>query len=393
MKKLFLISAACLLFSGCLHTEALHPMFEPSNYKMANDYTSFEEYLKETEKQIRLTRHFQSSDIDTEVQANMPFELPPQKELPVTKGILLVHGLADSPFSFVDVGRRLSEQGFLVRTTLLEGHGTRPGDMITANHEKWEQLVSRHVEMLKGQVDELYLGGFSTGGNLAYLYAMDDPQIKGLMLFSPGFQSDEPKARFAPLAALFKDWLYDVTPESEFVYTRYMNTATNGFGDYYKTSAAAMKRLRKETFNRPTFMVLTEHDSVLEVEIIRDLFLSQFTHPANKLVWYGSAASGQSGSVRIIHSRVPKLRINSMSHMGILFSPDNPYYGIGGPGRICRNGQKAEGAFDYCFKGGEVWYGAYGTVEEGEVVARLTFNPQFDVMMDDLFTVFPASNH
>lgn len=388
MNRVLLTLAAWVLLTGCQSDAALHPMFEPSHYQAANNYTTFDEYLEEAEQQILTARHFQTKDREAELKANMPFELEPQKTLPVSKGVLLVHGLADSPFSFVDVGQALAEQGFLVRTILLEGHGTRPGDMITADHENWEKLLARHVKMLKDEVDEIYLGGFSTGGNLTYLYAMDDPAIKGLMLFSPGFQSDEPKAKFAPMAAWFVDWLYDVKPEQEFVYTRYMNTATKGFGEYYKTSAAAMKRLKKETFDRPTFMVLTEHDSVLEVELIRDLFRTQFTNPNNKLVWYGAEPSSVSGGTRIIHSRVPELRISNMSHMGMLFSPTNPYYGINGPGRICRNGQQQEGAFDYCFNGGEVWYGAYATVEPGEVVARLTFNPEFDLMMDDLLQVF-----
>ncbi|CAM3746124.1 alpha/beta hydrolase [Parendozoicomonas haliclonae] len=393
MKKPALLLAALAILAGCQGNVTHHPMFEPSHYQVSSSYTTFDEYLQETEKQIRATRFFQSKDIDVEVRANMPFELKPQVELPTTRGILLVHGLADSPFSFVDVGKRLSEQGYLVRTILLEGHGTRPGDMITADHSNWEKLVARHVEMLKGEVDEVYLGGFSTGGNLTYLHAIDDPAIKGLMLFSPGFQSDEPNAKYAPLAAFFVDWLYDVKPEQEFVYTRYMNTAAKGFGEYYKTSAASMKRLTNETFDRPTFMVLTEHDSVLEVELIRDLFRSQFTHPNNRLVWFGSQESGLSGATRTIHSRVPELRINSMSHMGMLFSPDNPYYGINGPGRICRNGQQAEGAFEYCFNGGEVWYGAYGTEEPNQVVARLTFNPEFELMMEDLNTVFPTAQN
>src|SRR5476649_67099 len=86
-------------------------------------------------------------------------------------GILLVHGLGDSPWSFHDVGAKLAEQGFLVRTVLLPGHGTQPADMLDVTLEQWQQVVREQAAILSREVPKVYLGGFSTGANLVLDYA------------------------------------------------------------------------------------------------------------------------------------------------------------------------------------------------------------------------------
>ncbi len=109
----------------------------------------------------------------------MAADLEPQK------GILLVHGLGDSPYSFTDIGPVLADNGFLVRTLLLPGHGTRPGDMLNVQIDQWRALLKKQTEILEQEVDQVYLGGFSTGANLVTELALQDERIAGLVLFSP----------------------------------------------------------------------------------------------------------------------------------------------------------------------------------------------------------------
>ena len=365
-----------VLLAGCL-SSALHPLFTPSEAKPVESYSSFDEYANKTETMITENRYFLTSDQQKEIKANTPFEIRPEQSPEVKRGVLLVHGLGDSPQSFVDIGQALAEKGFLVRTVLLPGHGTRPGDMVNADHKDWHTLVKRQVELLKNDVDEIYLGGFSTGGNLVYLHANDDPEIKGLMLFSPAFQPNEPRIRYTPLLSNVKEWLREVNPEREDNFVRYMTVPTNGFAQYYRTSQQSLKSLEKNTFDRPVFMVLTEHDSVLDTETIKSLFDERFTHPESRLMWFGFQPSSTSGRVRNVDSRIPEMQVSNMSHMGILFSPDNPIYGVNGSLRICHNGH-VPGHREHCKAGNPVWYSAWGYQEEGKVHARLTFNPVFD---------------
>ena len=390
MNKLALIVTLSISLITACTTANVHPLFTSSEVISVKEYTSFEQYLENTKRLVTRNRHFLSNFPENEARANLPFELKPKQNSSPSKGVLLVHGLGDSPFSFVDIADDLASRGYLVRTILLPGHGTKPGDMLEVQHEEWEQMVAKQTELLKRDVDEVYLGGFSTGGNLAYLQAVKDKTIKGLMLFSPGFKSNEPLAPYVYLLKPFKKWLLTGTPYEETNYVRYRAMPTNGFVQYQATTKKVRQNLESNSFNRPVFVVLSEHDSVLDVNYIREIFHKQFTHPQSRLMWFGSQPTKQIGRVDYIHSYMPEFRIRNMSHMGMLFSPENPYYGINGSEKICNNhnGDDAEQDEQLCKKAEIVWYSAFDG-QEGEIIhARLTFNPIFKRMMENLFSVF-----
>lgn len=366
-----------------------HPLYTPSNIELVKSYDSFDSYVEQTKQQLLANRYFLTQDKQAELQANLPAELKPSDANKNNKGILLIHGLGDSPYSFVDIAESLREQGFLVRTVLLPGHGSRPADMLDVDYEQWNQLVEKQVALLKQDVDEVYLGGFSTGGNLAYSYAAQDNDIAGLMLFSPGFVSNEPLAFATPWISWIKPWLIEVEPGNVTNYTRYFMVPTNGFAQYYNTSKQVTDKLKEQPYDKPVFMVLTQHDSVLDTRAIKQLFDSQFTNPNNKLIWFGDQISAVEGKTRYINSYNKNLRISNMSHMGILYSPDNPYYGINGSERICRNGSDMTADdIKRCNAGEEVWYSAWDGKANKHIHARLTFNPWYGVMMDDLKATF-----
>lgn len=386
------ITIPAVLMAGCQQPPG-HPLYTPSSAAAPVDnYASFSQYLSQTEQYLAQHRFFVTDNPTAELKANMPSELQPTTPdgAKARKGILLIHGLGDSPWSFSDIGPALADQGFLVRTVLLPGHGSRPADMIDVSHTDWLQLVAKQLELLKQDVDNVYLGGFSTGGNLAYLVAAQDSDVQGLMLFSPGFKSDEPLAGLTPLLAMFKEWLLTTDPERVTNYARYSAMPTNGFAQYAYTSSAVLEHLNQQPYEKPVMMVLTEHDSVLDTREIRTLFDNRFSHPDSRLIWFGTEPEGINGRTRTILSHQPELRISTMSHMGLLFSPDNSYYGINGSERLCNNGQTEAGE-QACRDGKQVWYSAWGHQEPSKVHARLTFNPAFEVMMSDIRKVFSST--
>ncbi len=85
------------------------------------------------------------------------------------------------------------------------------------------------------------------------------------------------------------------------------------------------------------------------------------------------------GDSRIVSlsSALPEQRVSTFSHMGILFSPDNMFYGENGSQRICDNGQ-AEQAEKECPTSDNLWYSSFDYVEDGKLHARLTWNPYFE---------------
>ena len=83
--------------------------------------------------------------------------------------------------------------------------------------------------------------------------------------------------------------------------------------------------------------------------------------------------------------RLPLFRISTGSHMSPLFSPDNAYYGISGEFRMCRNGLRFEQK-EKCMNGYPVWFSAWGHYEPNKIHARLTWNPYYQQLENQLYT-------
>ncbi|NVL31549.1 alpha/beta hydrolase, partial [Pseudomonas syringae pv. actinidiae] len=111
---------------------------------------SFEDYRQRTVELIRNQRTFQTDDHATELGWNDPRQWTPTGT--PKGGVLLVHGLGDSPWSFHDVAQKLADQGYLVRTVLLPGHGTKPQDMLDVRLEQWQQVVREQAQLLSREV-------------------------------------------------------------------------------------------------------------------------------------------------------------------------------------------------------------------------------------------------
>jgi alpha-beta hydrolase superfamily lysophospholipase len=155
---------------------------------------------------------------------NRSYELPAENP---RAGVLLLHGISDSPYSLHAVARSLHTAGATVVGMRLPGHGTVPGELRDFTDEDLiaaTRLGVRHVQSLIGD-RPLYLVGYSTGGALAIDYALagldDDalPKIKGIVMISPAI-GVMPAARFAVwqarigrLLGLAKLEWNDITPE------------------------------------------------------------------------------------------------------------------------------------------------------------------------------------
>lgn len=340
---------------------------------------------------IGIRRTFQTDEPAVELELNSPRQWRPKGE--AKRGIILVHGLGDSPFNFVDLGPRLAEAGFLVRTLLLPGNGTNPQDLLDITVEDWEGLLKNQAEIMKREVHQVYLGGFSTGANLAFNLAVEDPDIAGLVLFSPAFKSNSAFDWLTPLLARVKPWILDPAERTRLqTRVRYAIVPTNAMAVYYKTSAKAQKYLsRKSGYDKPAILVSVEHDSVVDVQYAAEYF-RHFTNPHSRLIWYGRPPEISDPRLETRPDNLPEERISGFSHMCVVFAPGNPHYGRNGSDRLCRNGQSAE-AEALCEAGGEVWYSDWGHVDEdpAKPLARLTYNPYFEWQLGEILKSLDAA--
>lgn len=110
---------------------------------------------------------------------------------------LLMHGLTDSPYSMKALAESLYAKGFEVTVLRLPGHGTLPSMMLEMSHRDWVaamKLAARDVVTRTAPGQPFYIGGYSTGGTLALLYALDslnDPAQRRpdrVLLLSPAIE-------------------------------------------------------------------------------------------------------------------------------------------------------------------------------------------------------------
>ncbi len=286
---------------------------------------------------------------------------------------MLVHGLGDSPGYFQDLAQELVSQGFLVRTVLLTGHGSKPADLINVEFEQWENLVNHHIKLLEKEVDELWLGGFSTGANLVTSYAFEnEEEISGLLLFSPGFASDERTLLpFSGIGSFFKTWLFQNDNSQNIL--RYESLSMNASNLYYQTLKRVEEGFEKKSFSKPVFITISEDDSVITSKDIVSIFTKNFKNPKSQLVWFGKENGFKDSRITYLPSYIPNQKIANFSHLSVLFKKDNFFYGKNSEYKMFRNGQDKI----YNSQNDELWYSAWGLQEEGKYFARLTWNPYF----------------
>lgn len=108
-------------------------------------------------------------------------------------GVLLLHGMSDSPYSLRSIGQVLHGRGAYVVGMRVPGHGQAPSGLLNT---EWEDMAAA-VRLAMGELKEksagapLYIVGYSNGGALAVQYALDTladeglTAVDGLVLISP----------------------------------------------------------------------------------------------------------------------------------------------------------------------------------------------------------------
>jgi len=110
-----------------------------------------------------------------------------------TAGVLLLHGMSDSPYSMRHIAARLHKAGAYAVSMRMPGHGTAPSGLTRATWEDMAAAVRIGVRHVREKIGDrpLYIVGYSNGAALAVNYAIAAieesglPRPEGLILFSP----------------------------------------------------------------------------------------------------------------------------------------------------------------------------------------------------------------
>ena len=148
------------------------------NSRFVGGGLSFAVYVQRTQAMLRQV-HAGKNEEEEIVAGNSPFELLPTgnfekgRDKPYRRGILLTHGLTDSPYHMRHLAAFFQRMGFRVMAVLLPGHGTQPGDLLDVRWQEWEKALIYGADTLAAEVDELYLGGLSAGAALSVLQGIE----------------------------------------------------------------------------------------------------------------------------------------------------------------------------------------------------------------------------
>ncbi len=154
-----------------------------------------EVYAKtETENQRGINRYRRGSPADPElwpINWNRSYELSPSSA--IQSGVLLIHGMSDSPYSLRSLGLRLQESGCHVIGLRVPGHGTAPSGLTRVTYKDMAAAVTLAMKHLRSRVPDkpIYIVGYSNGAALAVHYSLsvlEEPELPtatGLILLSP----------------------------------------------------------------------------------------------------------------------------------------------------------------------------------------------------------------
>ena len=322
------------------------------------------------------------------VEINLPFELFANEQVEYRGRFLLIHGLNDSPFVWRDVATRLADRGFDVRAILLPGHGNTPKAQLSISYKDWLTSAREHVSLYQHPDEDFYIGGFSIGGVIATLLAVENDAIDGLLLFSPAYRAKmQNRLRWAGLYSLFKPWVFGgmIIEDNP---AKYNSIPINGASQYYKTTRVLARHWPKHALNIPVLVVASENDSVVDIEHMKRSVEKGFIGAKHMIVYDNGKAQTSESNIEYRNAYYPELRVLNQSHQSVLVAPDNPLYGIARGVLVCNGNEWA--IFSACLRyPGEHWYGAQHTPSpDGVPVARATYNPDIDYVMNVFDSVF-----
>jgi esterase/lipase len=367
--------------------------------------TSIGDYIEQSRKMIASSRtDLTPKNRDKVIDANSPFFLTPDafgytKNAAgrYKKGILLIHGLSDSPYFLRPVARHLQSKGFAVFGLLLPGHGTVPGDLTGVRYEEWIKAVDFGMKKLAEQAGDLYIGGFSTGGTLSVHYALKKGGVKGLVMFAPCMQA---KSGLIWLAGTMKHLKDYESMEDDLDYAKYQSFTFNGASQVYYLTQEVDRLFTKKNMrlSAPAFSVLSIDDTTVESQKTIYDYDNFFTSPLNRMVLYTTTPSvdydGDKNYCIAEMSAIESEKIISFSHICTSIPPDDPHYGRDGDYRYCLQYDRADTADrTACGQNKNIWFGE--TTEEimkkYPMMARLTWKPRFNALMKHLDAFLEAA--
>lgn len=361
-----------------------------SNFRFkGTDYSDYIAQMRNIIKQARIDLDdLPPHNIQQYIDANAPAESHPAIASDARHGILLIHGMNSSPSGMSSLLSYYGERGYLVRSLLLPGHGTRPGDLLDVTYQDWLKACRFAIHSLKQEVEHVSVIAFSAGTALAIYLALTEKLMDSLVIFSPALSLKTPfssqlAATLYPLRNLHQIFNWPILKQEK-DYAKYQSMPLNAV--YQITRVMKLIHRIQHPLTIPLYMISTTDDETISHQKAVDFFARQ-THPFNRgIIYTNPPILGTPPSLHpaltLRNSYYPKQRILDFSHTALAIAPDHPHYGKNGDYAdfIHYNEKQLQN-----IKKADLYYGSTSSKNlKKHAIQRLSYNPDFDFLAADI---------
>ncbi len=197
-----------------------------------------------------------------------------------TTGILLIHGYMAAPSEMRQFAEFLHYQGYTVYVPRLKGHGTAPEDLARTSYDQWIESAEEGYVVLSHLCDRIFVGGFSTGADLALDLTTRVDGIEGLFAVAPPMKLMDFGTYFIPAMDMWNQMMKKARLGSiakEFIRNEPENPQVN----YLRNPVAGMRQLDRfmtnlepklSTIDVPVLVLQSRNDPVVNPESTQKLF-------------------------------------------------------------------------------------------------------------------------
>jgi len=219
-------------------------------------------------------------------------------------GVLLLHGMSDSPYSLRALGQKLNQRNFWVIGLRLPGHGIAPSGLLSISWQDMAAAVRLGMKHLGSKIGQkpIHIVGYSNGAPLAINFSLDALEGKALtvpaslVLISPAIGIHAAaglakwKRRLSYLPGLGGLAWLSVMPE--FDPYKYNSFATNAAEQVHSLTRSVARRIAArarsdaDSFLPPTLVFKSSVDATVSTDAVVDRLLKHLKPDRHELVLF-----------------------------------------------------------------------------------------------------------
>jgi len=263
---------------------------------------------------VRYSSGSLADPLDRTPNWNRSFELP--DDAPVG-GVLLLHGMSDSPYSLRALGLALNKRHYWVIGPRLPGHGTAPSGLKYVHWEDMAAVVRLCIQRIASKVGSkpIHVIGYSTGAPLALDFTLDALEDKvaplptTLVFISPAIGIHPLAGLAGAKNAISKipglgrlGW---VSIEPEFDPYKYNSFSTNAGAQVHRVTHSVANRIGEKSRSGslekfpPTLVFKSTVDATVSTNATVDNLLKHLNPKGHELVLFDINRHAAAGALLV----------------------------------------------------------------------------------------------